>query len=98
MRLDLQIQETAKGIIMATLTNQPVKMMSVDAEAIESIGYVDGSRTMYIKFRGGRTVCINNVPRFRYQGMLAAPRKDAYYTTYVKNCFLMRDVPSSAAV
>ena len=79
------------------LINQPIKMMSVDAEAIESIGYVDGARTMYIKFRGGRTVCINNVPRFRYQGMLAAPRKDAYYTTYVKNSFLMKDVQPPAA-
>ena len=65
-RLDLQSQETAKGIIMATLTNQPVKMM-VDAEAIESIGYVDGKSTMYIVSRR-RMVCINNVPRFRYQG------------------------------
>ena len=80
-----------------SMTNQPVKMMSVDAEAIESIGYVDGSRTMYIRFRSGRTLCINNVPRFRYQGMLAAPRKDAYYTTYVKDRFLMQEVPSPSA-
>ena len=79
------------------MTNQPVKMMSVDAEAIESIGYVDGSRTMYIRFRSGRTLCINNVPRFRYQGMLAAPRKDAYYTTYVKDRFLMQEVQSPSA-
>ena len=79
------------------MTNQPVKMMSVDAEAIESIGYVDGSRTMYIRFRSGRTLCINNVPRFRYQGMLAAPRKDAYYTTYVKDRFLMQEVQPPSA-
>ena len=79
------------------MINQPVKMMSVDAEAIESIGYVDGSRTMYIKFRGGRTLSINNVPRFRYQGILAAPRKDAYYTTYVKDRFLMKEVQSPSA-
>ena len=79
------------------MTNQPVKMMSVDAEAIESIGYVDGSRTMYIRFRSGRTFCINNVPRFRYQGMLAAPRKDAYYTTYVKDRFLMQEVQPPSA-
>ena len=79
---------------MAALMNHPIKMVPVEAEAIESIGYLDGSRTMYIKFRGGRTLCINNVPRFRYQGMLAAPRKDAYYTTYVKDRFLMKEVPS----
>ena len=79
------------------MTNQAVKMMSVDAEAIESIGYVDGSRTMYIRFRSGRTLCINNVPRFRYQGMLGAPRKDAYYTTYVKDRFLMQEVQSPSA-
>lgn len=76
---------------------QPVKMTTVDAEAIESIGYVAGARQMYIKFRGGRTLCINNVPNFRYQGMLAAPRKDAYYTTYVKNHFLMKEVQSPPA-
>ena len=81
---------------MATI-NQPVKMTLVDGEAIESIGYVDGSRTMYVKFRSGRTLCINNVPRFRYQGMLTAPRKDAYYTTYVKDRFLMKEVQPPSA-
>jgi len=49
---------------------------------------------MYVIFRGGHTLCLNNVPRFGYEGMLAAPRKDAYYTTYVKDRFLMKEVQS----
>jgi hypothetical protein len=67
-------------------------MVDVDAQQIESVGYADKTRTLYVKFRGSAPpMCFQNVPRFRLQGFMAAPRKDAYYTTYIKNSFLAKE-------
>jgi len=76
---------------MATV-GQPVKMTPVDADLFEAIGYIPKSRQLYIKFRNLPTLCFDNVPGFRYEGMLAAPRKDAYYRTFIKDRFLTKPV------
>ena len=68
----------------------PVKMVAVDATLFESIGFVDANHCMYIKFRDGSTVRYEKVPRFRYQGLMAAPRKDAYFRSFVQNQFLAK--------
>ena len=54
-------------------------MVPVEADLFESVGYVTGARQLYIKFHKSPALCFNNVPGFRYEGLLAAPRKDAYY-------------------
>jgi hypothetical protein len=73
-----------------------VKMVPVDADLFEAIGYMTGShqggRQLYIKFRNSPALCFNNVPGFRYEGLLAAPRKDAYYNTFIKNFFISKPV------
>ena len=69
-----------------------MKMAAVDADSFESVGYVDGARTLVIKFRNAPTLQFEKVPRFRYQGLLAAPRKDAYYKTFIKDQFLTKTV------
>jgi hypothetical protein len=66
--------------------------MSVDAQAFESVGYVIGSRQLYVKFRGSPPMCFDGVPGFRFQGLLSAPRKDAYFKTYIQNQFLHKEV------
>jgi hypothetical protein len=71
---------------------QQVKMVPVGADTFESVGYVDATRRLYIKFRNAPTLCFEKVPRFRYSGLIAAPRKDAYYNTFVKNLFLSKAV------
>ena len=68
----------------------PIKMAPVDAEQFESVGYTDATRTLYIKFRNGTTLRFEKVPRFRYQGLMAAPRKDAYHKTFIKDQFLTK--------
>jgi hypothetical protein len=67
-----------------------MKMASVDADTFESVGYVDATRTLVIKFRNAPALRFEKVPRFRYQGLLAAPRKDAYYKTFIKDQFLFK--------
>jgi hypothetical protein len=71
---------------------QAPRMSSVDAEQFESVGYSDATRTLYIKFRNGTTLRFEKVPRFRYQGLLAAPRKDAYHKTFIKDQFLTKQM------
>jgi hypothetical protein len=71
--------------------NQPVvKMVPVDADLFEAIGYAMGGRQLYIKFRNSQALVFNNVPGFRFDGLMAAPRKDAYYNTFIKNFFLSK--------
>jgi KTSC domain len=72
-----------------------VKMMAVDANMFESVGYAMSKRELFVKFRNSHTVCFEGVPGFRYQGLLSAPRKDAYFKTYIQNQFLSKEVPSA---
>jgi len=69
----------------------PIKMVPVDAQLFEAVGYSDSARLMYIKFRNAPTQCFHGMPRFRYTGLMAAPRKDAYYNTYIKDRFLVKE-------
>ena len=71
---------------------QAVKMMRVDADLFESVGYIPKSRQLYIKFKNSPAVCFDNVPGFRYESLLTAPRKDAYYRTFIKDRFLTKSV------
>lgn len=74
-----------------------MKWMSVDADQFESISYSSSTRRLYIKFRNSPTLYFEGVPGFRYQGLMSAPRKDAYFTTYIKSHFLSKEVPPAAA-
>lgn len=65
-------------------------MVPVDAELFEAVGYVMSGRQLYIKFRNSPALVFNNVPGFRYDGLMAAPRKDAYYNTFIKNFFISK--------
>ncbi len=65
-------------------------MISVDADLFESIGYISGGRQLYIKFKNSPPLVFNNVPGFRWDGLMAAPRKDAYFNTFIKNFFLSK--------
>jgi hypothetical protein len=69
-----------------------VKMVPVDADLFESVGYTSGNRLLYIKFRNSPPMSFLNVPGFRYEGLLSAPRKDAYYNTFIKNFFISKAV------
>lgn len=72
-------------------------MMSVDADSFESVGYVTSTRKLFVKFRHSPTLCYEGVPGFRYQSLLSAPRKDAYFNTYIKDRFIAKPVPPPAS-
>jgi KTSC domain len=75
------------------IPGQPtVKWVPVDADQFEAIGYVLAGRKLYVKFRSSPALCFEGVPGFRYQGLLAAPRKDAYFKSFIKSSFLAKEV------
>ena len=67
-------------------------MMPVDADLFESIGYLPKTRQLYVKFKNSPALFFDNVPGFRYESLLTAPRKDAYYRTFTKDRFLTKVV------
>lgn len=70
-----------------------LKFVPVDASAFESVSYTPSSRTLYVKFRNGLpSLSFANLPGFRYEGLLAAPRKDAYFKTFIENQFLANQI------
>jgi hypothetical protein len=71
---------------------QSVKMATVEADLFESVGYDNGSRSLIVKFRNAPAMRFEKVPRFRYQGLLGAVRKDAYYKTFIKDQFLSKTI------
>ncbi len=70
--------------------DRPMKMMAVDAALFESIGFCDATHSLFVKFRDSPPLCFEKVPRFRYQGLLTAPRKDVYFKTFIQNQFLSK--------
>ena len=69
---------------------QTVKLAPVDADLFESVGYEDLTHTLYLKFRDGTTLRFHKVPRFRFTGLMGAPRKDAYFKTFIKDQFVFQ--------
>lgn len=67
-----------------------IKLVAVDGELLESVGYEDLTHTLHVKFRDGASLCFHKVPYFRFTGLMNAPRKDAYYKTFIKEKFLSR--------
>jgi hypothetical protein len=76
---------------MPTPGQPEVKWVPVDADQFESISYVMSTRQLLIKFRNSPPLVFEGVPGFRYQGLLGAPRKDAYFNTFIKNSFLKKE-------
>ena len=81
------MNQSEKGIMDA---QSQCKMVSVQAEQIESVGFSDTSHTLFIKFRNAPGLSFEKVPRFRFEGLMAAPRKDAYFRTFIQNQFLSK--------
>jgi hypothetical protein len=73
-----------------------VKLTPVDAKSFEAVGYSDFSRQLYIKFSNAPMLCFEDVPNFRYAGLMAAPRKDAYFNAHIKDRFLVKEVTPPA--
>ena len=70
----------------------PITWAQVNAKQFESVGYAQSSRQLFIKFRNSKILCFEDIPQFRYKGLMSAPRIDAYYSSYIKDQFLVKEV------
>jgi len=67
-----------------------VKMVPVEADSFVAVGYATTARKLYITFQKGDTLIYDNVPGFRFEGLMAAPRKEAYFKTFIKDVFISK--------
>jgi hypothetical protein len=75
---------------------ETVKMVTVDEDSFVAFGYASSKRQLHVTLRNNTTLVFQNVPGFRYEGLLAAPRKEAYYKTFIQNAFLAKPAPPPA--
>lgn len=61
-----------------------MKMLHVDSDAIEAIGYEAASRRMRIRFTGGREYDFCGVPVSIFQGLHDAPSKGTFYNEHIR--------------
>ena len=73
-----------------------VKMVPVEADSFVAVGYAVTARQLFITFKKGGTLVYSNVPGFRFDGLMAAPRKEAYFKTFIKDVFI--SAPGQPAV
>jgi hypothetical protein len=78
------------------ITASVVKMIPVETDTFTAFGYATGARLLYVTFRNGTTLAYQDVPGFRYEGLVAAPRKEAYFRTFIMNSFLAKAAPPPA--
>jgi len=78
------------------ITVATVKMIPADEDSFVAFGYAAPARQLHITLRNQTTLIYQNVPGFRYEGLLAAPRKEAYYKTFIQNAFLAKPAPGPA--
>ena len=72
------------------IPGENVKMVAVDEDSFVAFGYATSKRQLHVTFRNNTTMVFQNVPGFRYEGLLAAPRKEAYFKTFIQNTFLAK--------
>ena len=67
-----------------------VKMVPIEADTFVAVGYAASMRQLYVTFKNGNSIVYNNVPGFRYEGLAATPRPEAYFRTFIKDAFLSK--------
>jgi hypothetical protein len=75
-------------------THQVIKLLELEGtKMVESVSYNDATRILYVKYCDNKgAMCFEDVPKFRYNGLMSAPRPDAYFATYIRNLFLSKPV------
>ena len=61
---------------------------------VKTVAYDEGSRVLVVTLDGGTTFEYSNVPRDVYVGIMGAPARGVYFTTYVRNRYPYRLITS----
>jgi hypothetical protein len=69
----------------------------IQSDALGSVNYDEGSRRLVVTFQNGSIYEYTDVPRDVYLGIMAAPSRGVYFTTYVKDRYPYRLTTSGPA-
>jgi hypothetical protein len=69
----------------------------VQSDALGSVNYDEGSRRLVVTFQNGSVYEYTDVPREVYVGIMAAPVRGVYFSTYVKDRYPYRLTTSGPA-
>jgi hypothetical protein len=71
-------------------------MTRVRSSSIESVGYDDGGRDLYVRFReSGKTYIYEDVDDSVFQDLMRSESKGVFVNRYVKNRYAYRELPGS---
>ena len=70
-----------------------VIMTEVTSSNIQSIGYDDEVKSLYVTFKGGKTYEYENVPASVYDELSEAESVGKYFNQFIKNNYVTRIVP-----
>jgi len=65
---------------------------AVESEMMSSVGYEESTAILEVEFRNGSVYQYLDVPRERYNGLLAAVSKGRFFNTCVRGAFLFTRV------
>ena len=66
------------------------QVQQVQSDDPGSVNYDEGSRRLVVTFRNGSVYEYTDVPRDVYLGIMAAPSRGVYFTTYVRDRYPYR--------
>lgn len=73
------------------------QVVQVQSDDPGSVSYDEGSRRLVVTFQNGSIYEYTDVPRDVYLGIMAAPSRGVYFTTYVKDRYPYRLTASGPA-
>jgi hypothetical protein len=62
-------------------------MKPVSSSNVQSVGYDEANRTVYVRFLNGTVYCYKDVPMHEFEGLLNAPSVGSYLHRNFKNIF-----------
>lgn len=65
--------------------------------AIETLGYDEAKRELYVTFTSGRHYIYFEVPRGRYIGFMRSSSKGRFFNYYIRDNFDFKEVEMKAA-
>lgn len=69
-----------------------------ESTSIESFGYEENGRRLFIRFRGGWVYSFNGVPQTLLSDLHAAPSKGDFFANFIKNVYSYVEIRGSADV
>lgn len=59
-------------------------MINLNSSCLSGVDYDPATRTMYLRFRNGRSYTLLGVPEHHFLGLVNAPSPGRYFNTHLK--------------